>query len=154
VVITLWSSTPSRAVRDPKNPARCLALVPCHTLPMRSGPRDLHAAAETRPPTARRSSPSRFATLAAALLVYVVGCAEPAPVAKTVVIPVDGMVCDACAKSIDAEVEKVAGVDACDITFEAGAATVRYDANKTDPAAIAAAIDKLGYHAGEPKPAS
>lgn len=121
---------------------------------MRSGSRDHTTAAGTREPFAGPSTSLARALVAFVLLGHVVACGEPAAAPKTVVIPVDGMVCDACAKSIDAEVEKVAGVDACDITFEAGAATVRYDANKTDPAAIAAAIDRLGYHAGEPKPAS
>jgi copper chaperone CopZ len=92
--------------------------------------------------------------LAALILILTAACSAPPPATKTVVIPVDGMVCDACAKSIDLEVEKVAGVDACEITFAAGEATVRYDANQTDPAAITAAIDKLGYRAGEPRPAS
>jgi len=105
---------------------------------------------------AGRTRPKAWLWLAlAAALGFEAGCAPSAPPdPKVVVIPVEGMVCDACAKSIDSEVEKVDGVEACEITFAAGEATVRFDANRTDPAAISAAIDKLGYHAGEPRPAS
>jgi Cu+-exporting ATPase len=58
-----------------------------------------------------------------------------------------GMSCAACATNIEAAIRAISGVETCHVNFGAEQATVIYDSNKTDIAAIQAAVDAAGYAA-------
>ncbi len=58
-----------------------------------------------------------------------------------------GMSCAACAQTIETAIRTLPGVDACQVNFGAAQAQVSYDPRLTDPAAIAQAVDQVGYTA-------
>lgn len=58
-----------------------------------------------------------------------------------------GMSCASCANNIDDAIRSVPGVGACSVNFGVEQATVTYDPNKTDVAAIQDAVDAAGYSA-------
>ncbi|MCC6621288.1 MAG: heavy-metal-associated domain-containing protein [Deltaproteobacteria bacterium] len=70
--------------------------------------------------------------------------AVPADAAK-VVLTVEGMSCGSCANSIRNALLALAGVYEAEVSFEAGQATVRYDAKTVKVESISGAIDKAGY---------
>jgi copper chaperone CopZ len=72
---------------------------------------------------------------------------------KTVVIPVDGMVCFACAATIKRTVKSLGGVSSTEVSLEKRTVQVTYAADQLTPERIAAAINKLGYKAGAPRDA-
>ena len=75
------------------------------------------------------------------------------PVAlKTVVIPVDGMACFACAAAVKDRIKSLAGVSHVDVSLAKGGAGVTYEPDKLSPDTIVAAINALGYKAETPKP--
>jgi len=55
-----------------------------------------------------------------------------------------GMSCASCANNIEDAIRSVPGVDACSVNF-GEQATVTYDPNKTDVAAIQDAVDAAGF---------
>jgi copper chaperone CopZ len=71
--------------------------------------------------------------------------------AKTIVIPVEGMVCYACAATVKRSVKSLAGVIDVEVNLEKRTAKVTYAANKVSAERIAAAIDQAGYRAGLPR---
>jgi copper chaperone CopZ len=84
--------------------------------------------------------------------------AEPPPLkgeaqadAKTIVIPVEGMVCYACAATVKKSIKSIAGVIDVEVSLEKRTAKVTYAANKVSAERIAAAIDQAGYKAGLPR---
>jgi len=60
---------------------------------------------------------------------------------------VDGMTCNGCARSVTNAITQVAGVQRVDVSVEGKSATVEFDAAKTAPAAIVAAIEGAGFDA-------
>lgn len=56
-----------------------------------------------------------------------------------------GMSCASCANSIEDAIRSVPGVSECSVNFGAEQATVTYDSQKTNLAAIQDAIDVAGY---------
>ena len=60
---------------------------------------------------------------------------------------IDGMSCAACAAAIERRLAKKAGVASAHVNFATRVATVRYDPSVVEPAALAAAVDSLGYKA-------
>ncbi|KAB2913235.1 MAG: heavy-metal-associated domain-containing protein [Hyphomicrobiaceae bacterium] len=70
---------------------------------------------------------------------------------KTVVIPVEGMACVACAASVKRALKTIDGVAAVEVNLEQRAARVTYMPGKVTPDRLVAAINKLGYRAGTPK---
>ncbi|HEY9711811.1 MAG TPA: heavy metal translocating P-type ATPase, partial [Oculatellaceae cyanobacterium] len=58
-----------------------------------------------------------------------------------------GMSCASCAGNIEEAIRSVPGVEACNVNFGAEQATVTYDSNQTDVAAIQDAVDAAGYSA-------
>ncbi|HEY9659933.1 MAG TPA: heavy metal translocating P-type ATPase [Allocoleopsis sp.] len=58
-----------------------------------------------------------------------------------------GMSCASCANNIEEVIRSVPGVDACSVNFGAEQASVSYDPDKTNVAAIQAAVDEAGYSA-------
>ncbi|GAB5518411.1 MAG: heavy metal translocating P-type ATPase [Rhodothermales bacterium] len=63
----------------------------------------------------------------------------------TTTLPVVGMTCAACVRRVERAVLKVPGVDAAHVNLATERAQVRYQADTTDQADIAAAIEKAGY---------
>jgi P-type Cu+ transporter len=58
-----------------------------------------------------------------------------------------GMSCASCANNIEKAIRAVSGVDQCSINFGVEQASVTYDDNKTNIAAIQDAVDAAGYAA-------
>jgi copper chaperone CopZ len=72
---------------------------------------------------------------------------------KTVVIPVEGMACVACAASVKRALKAIDGVAQVEVNLERRSARVTYAPAKVAPDRLVAAINKLGYRAGTPKEA-
>ncbi|MEO8676752.1 MAG: heavy metal-associated domain-containing protein [Casimicrobiaceae bacterium] len=60
---------------------------------------------------------------------------------------VEGMHCQGCVKSVTGAVSKVPGVTRVDVSLADKAAKVEFDAEKTTPEAIVAAIEGAGFDA-------
>lgn len=58
-----------------------------------------------------------------------------------------GMSCASCASNIEEAIRSVPGVNECSVNFGAELATVTYDRDRTDIAAIQEAVDAAGYSA-------
>jgi len=63
---------------------------------------------------------------------------------KTVVIPVEGMACVACAASVKRALKAIDGVAAVEVNLEKRNAQVTYIPAKVTPDGLVAAIKKLG----------
>jgi copper chaperone CopZ len=70
---------------------------------------------------------------------------------KTVVIPVEGMVCVACAATVKGALKSIAGVSHVEVNLEKRTAQVTYAPDKLSPDRLVEAINKRGYRAGVPK---
>lgn len=70
---------------------------------------------------------------------------------KTVVIPVEGMACIACAASVKRALKAIDGVSAVEVNLGQRVARVTYAPAKVAPDRFVAAINELGYRAGTPK---
>ena len=68
---------------------------------------------------------------------------------KEVSIPIEGMTCAACAKSIERAVGKLSGVEAVSVNFATEKANVKYDPAELRLSEIKQAIVKAGYKALE-----
>ena len=60
-------------------------------------------------------------------------------------LPVSGMTCAACARTIERKLGKTAGVDRASVNFATSTATVEYDPNRVKVADFIGAIEDLGY---------
>lgn len=69
---------------------------------------------------------------------------------STVVIPVEGMSCVACAARVKKTVASIAGVGDVEVSLAERNARVRFDTRRLAPERIVAAINGLGYRAGTP----
>lgn len=67
---------------------------------------------------------------------------------KTVVIPVEGMSCVACAVRVKKTLTSIAGVGDVQVSLAERNARVRFDPSRLAPDRLVAAINGLGYHAG------
>ncbi len=67
------------------------------------------------------------------------------PNAHTITLPVAGMDCASCAAQIETEVRKLPGVADVQVLVAAERATIAYDAQRTSPEQIVAAIEAAGY---------
>ncbi|MBM3214508.1 copper-translocating P-type ATPase [Candidatus Poribacteria bacterium] len=66
-------------------------------------------------------------------------------------LPIVGMTCANCANTIQRTLtRRVDGVLEANVSFASESATVTYDDSLTDHAAIAAAVERIGYHVVEP----
>lgn len=70
---------------------------------------------------------------------------------KSVVIPVEGMICISCAATLKSSIKRMEGVFHVEVSLENRTARVTYMPAKLSPDRIAAVIDKLGYKAGTPR---
>lgn len=62
-------------------------------------------------------------------------------------LKVEGMTCQACVRSVQRKLSKIAGVQSARVDLEAGKATVEYDDSLADPAKLVGAIEQIGYQA-------
>ena len=65
--------------------------------------------------------------------------------AKTVVFHVKGFSCITCATGLDTMLKKEPGIVSSSSTYPEAMATVKFESNKTSPAAIAEFISGLGF---------
>ncbi len=68
------------------------------------------------------------------------------PSSTRVDLPVEGMTCAACATRISKGLGKLDGVERADVNLAAARATVVFDPDRVDAAAMADKIESLGYH--------
>lgn len=66
---------------------------------------------------------------------------------REVVLRVEGMTCEACARGLEATLRRAEGVLAVAVTMEPPEARIRYDDERTTPAALVAAVEGAGYRA-------
>ncbi len=60
-------------------------------------------------------------------------------------IPVKGMTCGNCARSVERTLASTPGVTKATVELQAGAATVEYDTDLVKPEVLADAVRDLGY---------
>lgn len=102
--------------------------------------------------------------LIAASLAVMVGCsaqkdvttyaaskAAEATATATTFIPIEGMSCGSCAATVKRTVKAIDGVTEVEVSLEHRGARVSYVAREVSPDRIAAAINQLGYKAGQPR---
>jgi mercuric ion binding protein len=74
---------------------------------------------------------------------------------QTAVLDVQNMTCSMCSITIHKALEKVPGVIEAKVDYDHRSATVKYDAGKTDPAALVKATTNAGFpsslHSGDKK---
>ena len=72
--------------------------------------------------------------------------------AETVTLPVSGMTCGGCARSVEKKLASTAGVASAKVDLEAATATVQFDPGCTELPKLVAAIEQLGFQVpGPPK---
>lgn len=64
---------------------------------------------------------------------------------ETLQMPVKGMTCGNCARSVERKLSSVPGVTKATVNLEAASASVEYDSTLVKPEAIANAVRQLGY---------
>ncbi|CAG1008606.1 H+-transporting ATPase [Phycisphaerales bacterium] len=69
-------------------------------------------------------------------------------------LPIEGMTCASCANRVERRLSREPGVVSANVNFATKVATVRYDPSGTGPAALARAVDDIGYTAIVPPPAA
>ena len=62
-------------------------------------------------------------------------------------LTVDGMSGDACVRSIERKLSRVAGVESARVNLGTGKATVEYDDSRARVDQLIAAVEQIGYHA-------
>ena len=70
---------------------------------------------------------------------------------ESVVIPVEGMSCQACVARVRKTLKGTAGVSEVRVSLEKHEAEIRYDPAKTSAEKLVPAIDEMGYKAGTPR---
>ena len=69
-----------------------------------------------------------------------------------ITIHIGGMTCINCQTRIEKKLKSLAGIEAATVDYAAGTARITYDEAVVSPAAIAAAIESLGYTAPQNQP--
>lgn len=69
---------------------------------------------------------------------------------KTVVMPVEGMSCVACAARVKKALKEIDGVADVEVNLAERNARVRFASSKVSPDRLVAAVNGLGYRAGSP----
>jgi Cu+-exporting ATPase len=62
-------------------------------------------------------------------------------------LKVEGMSCDACVRSIERKLSKVAGVASARVNLDTGSAVVEYDDSRAQADQLIGAVEQIGYHA-------
>src|SRR5438034_4681115 len=65
-------------------------------------------------------------------------------------LPVSGMTCAGCAKTIEKGLSSAPGVSNASVNFATGIATVDFDPRLASPEALARIVEQLGYHVPAP----
>jgi copper chaperone len=60
-------------------------------------------------------------------------------------LPITGMTCGGCVRSVTAVLQALPGVDSVNVTLEPGQAQLHYDAAQVTPAQIQSAIEDAGF---------
>jgi copper chaperone len=60
-------------------------------------------------------------------------------------LPITGMTCGGCVRSVTAVLQALPGVDSVNVTLEPGQAQLQYDAAQVTPAQIQSAIEDAGF---------
>jgi copper chaperone len=60
---------------------------------------------------------------------------------------VGGMTCPGCVRSIEKKLSGINGVEYAHVNLGAGVATVEFDDARTDPEALLAAVEQIGFAA-------
>lgn len=60
-------------------------------------------------------------------------------------LPISGMTCGGCVRSVTAVLQALPGVYAVSVTLQPGQAQVRYDETQVSPAQLAAAVEDAGF---------
>jgi copper chaperone len=69
---------------------------------------------------------------------------------NTIAIPIEGMTCGGCVKSVTGVLQKIDGVKSVSVSLEKKQAVLQYEETKTSPAALKQAIEDAGYEVGTP----
>jgi copper chaperone CopZ len=69
---------------------------------------------------------------------------------KTVILPIEGMSCVACAARIKKTLTSIDGVSAVEVNLADRNARVRFAPSKLSPSRLVAAVNGLGYQASTP----
>jgi Cu+-exporting ATPase len=64
---------------------------------------------------------------------------------ETVTLPVSGMTCGNCARSVERKLASTSGVVRATVNLDAASATVEFDPSLTAVPKLIAAIEQLGY---------
>lgn len=72
---------------------------------------------------------------------------EAAAEDKTATLEIKGMTCASCGLAVKTALKKVEGFKSAEVAVKEGRARVTYDAQKTSPEELAAAVTQLGYEA-------
>ena len=70
--------------------------------------------------------------------------------AETVTLPVSGMTCGNCARSVERKLASTSGVAHATVNLDAASATVEFDPAQTGVPKLIAAIEQLGYQVPSP----
>jgi P-type Cu+ transporter len=70
----------------------------------------------------------------------------PAQTEERIDLPVSGMSCAACARTIERQLASTAGVSSAHVNLATATATVEFDPARTQVPALVSAIEELGYH--------
>jgi copper chaperone len=65
----------------------------------------------------------------------------------TTTLNIQGMTCGGCVKSVTNALQREDGVTRVEVVLEKGTATVDYDPAVTQPEALVAAVDDIGFEA-------
>jgi mercuric ion binding protein len=76
--------------------------------------------------------------------------AERTVAARTVAVPVDGMICQICAGSVKSALKKVDGVQDAEISLEKRHAVIHFDDRKVSIVQLTRAIKDAGFKPGAP----
>jgi copper chaperone len=66
-------------------------------------------------------------------------------VSETVTLPVSGMTCGGCARSVERKLSATAGVSKVQVNLDKALATVEFDPQRAKVPELIAAIEQLGY---------
>jgi Cu+-exporting ATPase len=70
--------------------------------------------------------------------------------AETVTLPVSGMTCGNCARSVEKKLSSTSGVSRASVNLDAASATVEFDPSRTAVPKLVAAIEQLGFQVPAP----
>ena len=62
-------------------------------------------------------------------------------------LKVEGMSCDACVRSIERKLSRVAGVSSARVNLDTGQATVDFDDSRARADQLIGVVEQIGYHA-------